>query len=123
MTRRDLVRLMVLNEICDDFEHVDHIIFPHVRDLASKRGLTVERTEVIDALTGLVQDGLAKAYELSPAAESPFHGELPGMPSDVDSESSMYFYITPAGMDVHLADDWWPFDDEGALLPGWTPQP
>ncbi len=44
-------------------------------------------------------------------------------PMDVVQEDfRTYFYITKAGMDVHLAeDDWWPFDDDddNHLKPGW----
>ena len=87
MDRRELVRLLVLNEICDDLENVDQIILPHVAKGAAKCGLAVERSEVVDALAGLVKDGLAKAYDLTPPVRDPFSRELPGMPSlDVAEE-------------------------------------
>jgi len=78
MNRSELVRLMVLREICDDYENVDQIIFPHVARQAAKCGFVIERSEIVDALAGLIQEGLAKAYLLSPF--EPYSTELQGMP-------------------------------------------
>jgi len=78
MHRSELVRLMVLCEICDDYENVDQIILPHVAKDAAKCGLVIERSEIVHALSGLIQDGLAKAYRLSPF--EPYSTELQGMP-------------------------------------------
>jgi hypothetical protein len=69
---------MVLCEICDDYENVDQIILPHVAKDAAKCGLVIERSEIVHALSGLIQDGLAKAYRLSPF--EPYSTELQGMP-------------------------------------------
>ncbi len=116
MERRELIRRLVLNSICDDFENVDQIILPNVARDASKFGLTFERTDIVDALRGLVEDGLAKAYVLAgTTGRSPFSGEIPGMPSldAVEENFQTYFYITKKGTAFHLADDtWWPSDDE-----------
>ncbi len=116
MERRELIRRLVLNSICDDFENVDQIILRDVTRDGSKFGLTVERSDIVDALKELINDGLAKAYLLSSTeGQNPFAGELPGMPSlDVVEENfQTYFYITKKGMDFHLADDtWWPFEEE-----------
>jgi hypothetical protein len=120
MDRRELVRLLVLNEICDDLENVDQIILPHVAEQTAKCGLTIERSEIVEALGGLVRDGLAKVYILSPW--EPFSTELANMPPlDVVEENfETYFYVTKKGIDLHLSDDtWWPFDDEGNLRPDW----
>lgn len=116
MERLELIRRLVLNSICDDFENVDQIILPTVARDGSRLGLTIERAEVVDALRGLVEDGLAKAYVLAgTTGRSPFTGELPGMPSldAVEEDFRTYFYITKTGTAFHLADNtWWPFDDE-----------
>ena len=91
MNRSELIRRMVLNSICDDYENIDQVILRDVAQDAVKLGFTVERSEIVDALAGLIEDGLAKAT---------------------------YFYITKKGMDLHLSDDtWWPFDDEGEPEP------
>jgi|HubBroStandDraft_6_1064221.scaffolds.fasta_scaffold86449_2 hypothetical protein len=115
MERRELIRRLVLNSICDVFENVDQIILRDVTRDGSKFGLTIERTDIVDALKGLIEDGLAKAYLLRGTGPDPFAGELPGMPplDVVEEDFQTYFYITKKGMDFHLADDsWWPFEDE-----------
>ncbi|MEO5927028.1 MAG: hypothetical protein ABIR70_24645 [Bryobacteraceae bacterium] len=80
----------------------------------SRLGLTIERSDVVEALAGLIDDGLAKAYLLSGhMGPDPFSGELPGMPlmDVVEEHFKTYFYITQAGMDLHLSyDSWHPQD-------------
>ena len=123
MNRKEFVRRLVLREICDDFENVDQIIFPHVAEDGRKCGLTIVRPEIVEALRGLVKDGLAKAYDLKGRTD-PFSGELDEMPAldVVEGIFGTYFYVTKKGVEVHLADDtWWPFDDEGALRNDWQP--
>jgi len=115
MQRRDLIRRLVLNSICDDFENVDQFILREVTRDGRRFGLTIERSDIVDALKELIEDGSAKAYLLSPhMSPDPFTGELPGMPAlDVEEEYfQTYFYTTKKGRDFHFADDsWWPFDD------------
>ncbi len=65
MNRSELIRRMVLNSICDDYENVDQVILPDVVRDSAKFGFTVERADVVNALAGLIEDGLAKAYLLS----------------------------------------------------------
>jgi hypothetical protein len=104
---------MVLNSISNDYENVDQTILRDVRKDCAKLGLAVERPEIVDALAGLVKDGLAKAYILS--GWEPFSQELTGMPplDLVEEDFKTYFYITKKGMDLHLSDlAWRPFDDE-----------
>ncbi len=124
MDRRELVRMMVLDAICDDFENVDQIILPEVAGNCRKLGLVVKRSEIVNALAGLVEDGLAKAYDLAnlPNPRDSFSGELESMRSldQVEENFKTYFYITKKGTDFHASDDaWWPFDDEGKRLPDW----
>lgn len=122
MNRSEFVRRLVLNAICDDFENVDQIILPNVAAEGEKCGLAINRFEIIEALSVLVEHGLAKAYDLSASDTNPFSGELQGMPplDVVEKDFRTYFYITKKGMDVHLADDaWWPFDEEDSLRPDW----
>ena len=119
MERRELVRRLVLNSICGDFENVDQIILRDVTRAGSRFEMTIERSDIVDALKGLIEDGFAKAYRLSGSmGPDPFAGELPGMPSmDIVEENfQTYFYITKKGMDFHLADkSWWLFDDEAEM--------
>ena len=76
MLRSEFVRRLVLNSICDDFENVDQIILRSVTKAAAKSGFTVDSAEVVNALTGLVEEGLAKAYILPGTGRNPFSGEL-----------------------------------------------
>ena len=127
MDRRELVRLLVLNEICDDYENVDQIILPHVAKQAAKCGLVIERPEIVNALAGLVQDGFAQAYLLS--SHPPYLTELQGMPplDVIEEDFETYFYVTKRGIDLrrsHMTS--WPFDAEGELRSEWyldVPQP
>ena len=114
MTRGEFVRRLVLNSICDDFENVDQIILPDVARTGAKCGLTIERSEVVDALASLIADGLAEAYVLDPLSGK---RQLPGMPPvDEVDDFRTHFYITKKGMDLNLSyDEWWPLDDEGEL--------
>ena len=112
MNRRELVRKLVLSEISDDYENVDQCILRHVAEVGAKCGLTIERSEIVDALAELIDGGLAKAYILS----GPKPTELQSMPplDVVEEYFKTYFYITKKGMALHLSDDtWWPLDDEG----------
>jgi hypothetical protein len=116
VNRRELIRRMVLDTICDDYENVDQVIFRDVAKDAAKLGFTVERSDIVDALADLTKDGLAKAYLLSGTEQA---RELESMPSleVVEVNFETYFYITKKGMDLHRSDDsWWPFDDEGKPL-------
>jgi hypothetical protein len=104
---------LVLDEICDDYENVDQCIWRHVAEAGAKCGLTIGRSEIVDALADLIEAALAKAYILS--ATEPFATELQGMPplDEIEEYFRTYFYITKKGMALHLSDDtWWPLDDE-----------
>jgi hypothetical protein len=110
--------------MCDDYENVDQVIVRSAAEDGAKCGLTIDRAEVVDALGGLVEDGLAKAYILSGTA--PHVTELQGMPPIEVPESyfKTYFYITKKGMELHRShDESWPLDDEGNLKPDWRLDP
>lgn len=107
MVRSEVVRRLVLNSISDDFENVDQVILRDVAEDCAKCGLTIDRSEVVEALAGLIGDGLAKAYRLSATSDDPFSGELNGMPpmDAVEEDFKTYFYITRKGMELHLSED------------------
>ena len=112
--RDEIVRRLVLNSVCDDYENIDQVIFPDLAKEGTRLGWLIDRAEVVDALAGLVHDGLVQAYLLS--SSSAGATKLPGMPpliTEVETTFKTYFYITPAGMDLYLSDDaWWPFEEE-----------
>jgi hypothetical protein len=119
MTRSEFVRRLVLNEITDDYENVDQVILRWVAKTGAQCGLTIERPEVVDALSSLVADALAEACILDP-----FSGklQLPEMPpmEEVEEYFKTYFFATKKGMDLHLSDrDWFPLDDDGELRKDW----
>lgn len=124
MTRAEFVQRLVLNTICDDFENVDQFILRETAKVGTKCGITIRRSEVVEALRALVEAGLAKGYKLSPAAGDPFSGEIQGMPplDVVEEDFRTYFYVTKDGVDFYQTDaSWWPLDDEGTLRPDWKP--
>ncbi|MGA2714965.1 MAG: hypothetical protein ABSG41_17835 [Bryobacteraceae bacterium] len=89
---------MVLNEISDDYENVDQVILRAIAKDGTKLGFAVERSEIVDALAKLIEDGLARAYLLSGTTQK----ELQGMPplDAVEENFETYFYITKKGMEA-----------------------
>jgi hypothetical protein len=93
---------------------VDQCILRDVAKEGAACGLTIERPEVVETPASLIEDGLAKAYLLSPMDPG---REVQGMPQlDVVEEFfKTYFYITPKGMSLHLSHDGpWPHCDDPA---------
>ena len=76
MIRAELVRRLVLNSICDDFENVDQRILRDVAEAGAKRGLIVERWEVVQALAGLI-DAMAWPRRISCPGHDAGHGRWP----------------------------------------------
>lgn len=109
MSRREIIRWLVLSEISNDYENVDQCIFPYVSEEGAKCGVKVERSDIVEALAGLIADGLAKAYVLS--SREPHATELPGMPSleIVEEDFETYFYITRKGVEILDSYDGSPF--------------
>lgn len=105
--------MLVLNAICDDYENIDQTILPTViRDSAECGREGIDRPEIVEALTGLVGEGLAEAFTLS--SHEPFSARIDGMPlvDAIEEDFITYFLITERGMQLHLADDAWPLSLE-----------
>ncbi len=116
MTRRDLIWLLVLAEISDDYEEPEHIQ-ERVARRAEICGTLAEAEDVRQSLIELVNSGFAKVYRLSPKAPV---AEIPEFPA-ADSYGDYYYYITKEGKDALAAKrDRWPLDGEDSLLPGWV---
>jgi hypothetical protein len=121
MTRRDQIRMFVLDVIADDYEEVEHII-EVVANWFGCCNLGINRNEIVLALISLTQDGLARGYHLM---------ETPGnKPEEIDARLSPdqiqpydpYFWITDKGREeVKLPNDGWPLDDDGLLRKDWVP--
>jgi hypothetical protein len=115
---------MVLDAMSDDYENIDQIILPVVAKDCARLGFSVERSEIVKAVEGLVQEGMVKAYLLTGDQSST--RELDGMPpvDIVEEDFKTYFYPTKKGFDFHLSDEtWWPFDDDDNVLPNWRLDP
>jgi hypothetical protein len=75
----------------------------------------------VEALTGLIEDGLVKGYILS--GWEPHCVEMNGMPDvgAIEENFKTYFLITDQGSELRPSDDSrWPFDEEGNLRQGWS---
>jgi aryl-alcohol dehydrogenase-like predicted oxidoreductase len=86
-----LIRNMVMDAITNDYEDFTTIV-REVRNWATEGGLQVEIGEVADALMGLIDTGLAKAYRLSSSSQT----ELEGRP-DADALEDYYYLLTSEG--------------------------
>lgn len=118
MTRKELVRRFVLNEVGDDYENLEHIHTLIARDSARCGLAEVSRPEIVEGLAGLIESGLAKAYRLTPTRRTA--EEIPGVPP-VDQICEYYFWATPEGRELQRSDeDWYPFDESGELRRDWT---
>jgi hypothetical protein len=83
--------------------------------------MEIEWPEIESALRELVDAGLVKVYKLYPSSRPPdIFGGMP--PAEEMVEHGAYFYITPEGMTLHLAEfEGWPFDEDNKLRENWTP--
>lgn len=103
MNRAGIIRSLILDEICDDYENIDQTIFGNVSAASAHLGITVTRADVVETLRGLASDGLAKAYHLSP--REPFVTELQHFPScDIETDFRTYFFITQEGLCRYLEE-------------------
>lgn len=118
MKRYELIRLLVLVDISDDYEEPAHI-YQNIAERAGILGITVRPQDVDGALADLTESGLAKAYKLSTRAPAT---EIQGVPP-LGRFQDYYFWITEKGKAVvdSTRDEQYPFDDEGGILPGWSP--
>lgn len=107
MERREYIRRLVMNAVCDDYENVDQTIISSVNRDGELLGITVVRAEVVEVLRELFEDGLVRAWRL--ASRPPHAVQLSYMPPlDVpETNFKTYFDLSPEGMRVHLADDSW----------------
>jgi hypothetical protein len=111
MNREQLVRMLVLNEISDDYEALEQIEAA-VTAMGRSAGLAISSSEIAAALKALIQDGLARPYLLSTTAPA---REIVGVPAD-DELDEFYYWVTPKGLERRMSDDRaWPFNEDGTL--------
>jgi hypothetical protein len=126
MRRSELVRMFVLNKIADDYENL-HQITKQVEPLGSACGLSIETSEILQALGELIAADFARAYRLSIMSRTA--EEIQGMPPaheigspDVPMVVDAFFWATEKGRQLarSKATDW-PFDDDRVLRSNWNP--
>jgi hypothetical protein len=116
--------MLVLNEICDDYENLAISIEMPIMERGGRCGLYVDKGEIVHALQELVELGLARPYRLHGDRRPNWAEEMERMPSleEMESPDGAWFFRTDAGLEAQLAD-WqpWPFDDDDELRKDWTP--
>ncbi|MEO5922847.1 MAG: hypothetical protein ABIR70_03375 [Bryobacteraceae bacterium] len=85
--RFERVKVNVLNEIADDFEEIGQVMIQLDRWASD---IAITRDEAKAALLKLVEDGLAKAYDLH-VSQVPISGS--------PNPEYHFFYITPQGLE------------------------
>jgi hypothetical protein len=118
-SRRELIRLLTLNEISDDYENLTVSIAGPVTRVGKDCGLTIEKSEIVEALKELVELGWATAYLPNPHELV----EIEGMPplDNLEGQDGAWFYITEAGRKFQNEYDGYPFDEQGEMRKDWTP--
>jgi hypothetical protein len=120
MRKTQLIRMFALDAIADDYED-RNTVASHAVALGHRCGLSIDPAEIEIALSALIDLGLAMAYVLTPLGPP---RSLSNMPEGMRPESEIgwyYFYATPTGREVQMADwDGWPFDDKGKLRSDWS---
>lgn len=117
MNRKELVNIFVLEAVADDYENVEQI-HKEVTGLASRCGLTINVSEIEEAMTDLIKSDLVRAYRLSPRLPAE---EINGVPVP-SIRSECYFWATPKGREFLASPSVpWPFDEEGFLRKDWFP--
>jgi hypothetical protein len=81
----------LLDSMADDYEDFE-ILSKAASKLASEHGQAPSRTEIIEALEQLINEGLAQAYILSPTR--PHATPVTFCRNDVEQ---IWFYVTPEG--------------------------
>ena len=84
----------VLSIISDDYESLEHIVDSICR-LPCPFEPKPNEAHIADALAGLLSEGLAAAYDLSPQPPHVRHAQF-----SLEHVGSLYFYITPAGREA-----------------------
>lgn len=117
MKRAELIRMLVLDTIADDYENFEKIA-DEVKRMADRAGLYTNVGEIQGAVIDLIEMGLAKAYRLSP--NSPTE-EFYGIPP-LNEIDDYFFWTTDEGKRIQESElEGWPFDKNGAVRDGWLP--
>jgi hypothetical protein len=120
--RSDLVRMLVLNEICDDYENLTISIMPPVVERGRQCGVKVEKSDLVRALNELIESGLAKAYWLRGDGRPVEEFETMPTLSQMEDPYGAWFLVTEEGLKIHRTNgDFWPFHEDDELRQDWIP--
>jgi hypothetical protein len=117
ISRKDLLLAFVLNEVSDGYKEFEQVA-RESSALAGQFGLTLTQDTVRELLTVLIGSALVKAVWLS-SREPP--RVVDGVPAENDF-MRVYFFQTEEGKDAN-AENFWPFDDDGNIIPNLTVVP
>ena len=116
MTRAELIRTIVLNSFCDDYEDIVQIT-KNTDELGPKCGLTISRDDIILALRELIELGYAKAWDLTRWAATE-HEVMP--PREKITPLDPRFVRTEEGLAFYEASSTnGPFDEDHNLRESW----
>ena len=109
MGRAEIIQIIVLNEVSDDYENLAHIQefgIPY----GQQNGIAISAEDVVSALINLIGAGLVSAYDsyAKPVAE------VKG-PLSVEQMEELYFYQTSKGKETNAFNSKF-FDSAGMLL-------
>lgn len=114
--RAEFIRMFILDVVCDDYESLQKI-FEDAASFSKQFQVDLTPQELVEALAGLIAEGLVDCYRLSPDAPNE---RIRGVPENV-SVADHYFYISDEGRPIHMSEyPFWPWDDEGQPIAGWT---
>ena len=113
MTEKDLLEIFVLNEICDDYENLQHIE-ARIQPWSAEYGLSFSTAEIQQSLCTLLEAKLIAAYDLRELVDHPvaIEGSIP-----TEDLASLYYFLTADGIKHHQRNDQF-FGDNGDLLEG-----
>ncbi len=111
MVRAEVIQIIVLNEVSDDYENLAYIQ-EHAVPYLQQNGISISVEDVVSALICLIDEDLVSSYNLwtSPVTE------IQGKPPTAQMEE-LYFYQTSKGKELNAANSKY-FDGAGMLLGG-----
>jgi hypothetical protein len=126
MTRAELIRMLVLNSIADDYENLEQIA-KDVTRMSTECGVSVSTDEILNGLSDLIESNLATAYRFDRFRDRwiefksmPERSEI-GSPRETNINDA-WFWVTERGKEMVIAHGPdWPFDDDDKLRAGWKP--
>jgi hypothetical protein len=90
-TRKKWLKMRVLNSFANDYEDFN-IIVKTIDEWAAEENMSFYRSEIIETLTDVINEGYAQAFRLS--LQKPYSVAVPFSPDNIDE---LRFYVTEKG--------------------------